>query len=173
MFNIFQWCILGRRVTSYTTAVSCFLVGIYLLRRHPIHISTMLSMSFCSFGHAVYETVFMYSTTAWRGVGLFSALRCIGTAAIIKILNDRYNYIKFDRMFIVLSLGWLITNVMMYVTGFYVDVSTWTHELFLDPCSSFPDPHNWLSALNMALGFYMWLPLIRRTRARTRGVQRV
>ena len=156
--NIFQLYVGQIHLFSLASVCLVIFIGMYLTRRHPIHIRTIMSLIVVLLGHYVYEDIFILimgftgrSKSAWW---LFMLVTGFILSGLIT-LEKYYDYLNPDGLFYTffLAMGVATCFEFMWINGWFHSLQNW-----YTGCG--PDPHNLLWAISKVLGFAMFIPLL-------------
>jgi len=162
--NLFHVYLPGHvHLVSMVLAVSSVLLAYRLHPRvHPVY-RFMNAMMVCVFAHFMYENIFTFFYRL-SGYGVDA-----GTLAGIKLYwgstillgaglyysSHLFKFLSMERNATMFLLGILLiaSFTLMYQAGWYVELYYWFQ--------GGPDPHNVLWAMSKALGFAVWLPIVK------------
>lgn len=149
-FGIFRPHIWSVIVLIVTFFFSFFLLSYKL--KIPIFYQFIISLTFCSLGMNFYEA--MHACFYWK---TFPFVMWIPPLAIIFILlleNYFFHFLNFNWIFTIMS-------VMMIASMFLLLNENFFENLRLLQIGLVPDPHGIVWMISKALGFWMFLPLIK------------
>ena len=148
-------------LVSLLIVVGCILYGILVQKRYPLYTKTLISMLMCTFGHYVYEDIFIW-IMGFTGRGTESLILYLAITSVlfsvIMFVNKLYPFLYMNPSFIVTLAGLLFSFGALWYTG-------WFHQLQLWYTGQGPPVENWLWAMSKLLGFLTWVKLIERRKA--------
>ena len=158
--NVFQLYVGQVHLFSLVAVGLVMIVGMYLTRKYPIHISTIMSLITVVLGHFVYEDFFIWIMgMTGRGTEALTMFLLMTTVFMLcmYILQKHYKFLSMNGLIITVFLS---MQLIVLFTGMWV--YGWFHELQLWYTGQGPDPHNGLWAISKVLGFAMFIPLLWR-----------
>ena len=105
---------------------------------------TVLGVTFYDFSWSVCEVL-----SVGKGSFLTPLIPFLGTAIIVVYYGRKNQVFKVHRMFFVVSSSFVVSMVLLVLSGFYVQF----HAFLAGEAA---DPHGWLWAAGKFLGVWMW-----------------
>lgn len=146
--------ILGIRIHIWSLLVFAIFVIVVLIRLRKLNPIFSLTITctmflFISFLNGILFD-FLLPSEGW----FLYLLYTITISIFLIMMNRHLKFLRFNKWFISLGILHISIYVILYYSGFFAKLNVWFYN-------DVPDPHGLFWMMHKALGYWMWIPLIK------------